>query len=67
MSSCSRSTRGFIFHLRTTHEECGAGEDADIVFRTHRLMLLLPVNENKTLFEVHCASLLGTKEYCLVV
>ena len=36
-----RSSRGLsLLHFRTTHEECGAGEDADVVFRTHRLMLL---------------------------
>ena len=63
-----RSRRRFIFFLfRTTNEECGAGEDADVVFRIHRLMLLLPVNENKTLFEVHGASLLVPKGYCRLV
>jgi hypothetical protein len=35
------SSRGFSsLPVRTTHEECGAGEDADVVCCTHRLMLL---------------------------
>ena len=43
-SNSSSSSRG------TTHEECGAGEDADVIFRSHRLMLSKRVNGSKTLF-----------------
>jgi hypothetical protein len=40
-SSSSSSSRGLsVLPLRTTHEKCGPGENADIVFRNHRIMLL---------------------------
>ena len=47
-SSRRRSSRG------TTQEERGAGEDAEVIFRSHRVMLLQRVNENKTLFGTRC-------------
>jgi hypothetical protein len=40
MSSSSGSTRSSSGSRGTTYQECGAGEDADVVFRSHRVMLL---------------------------